>query len=245
MEMQTSEIGINRTGLQASPQNAQELLSATKTVLPSTPGDASGIGKVRAEYIAESDPLGSVPPPAAATGVLKGGVNIEAQNQSQLFADKLGERLAFERTGTRLYEALIVKFRAYESELSNVSLARIEEIRDEEAEHFSVLRAAIESLGGDPTVQTPAADITAVESQGLMQVLTDPRTTFTQSLHAILVAELTDVDGWDTLIRLARAAGHEHLAVEFESAQEAEETHLDSVRQWLIDLMEGETTVLS
>jgi rubrerythrin len=124
-----------------------------------------------------------------------------------------------------------------------VSLQRIQEIRDEEARHFHLLRSAIEKLGGDPTAQTPCADVTAIESMGLMQVLTDPRTTFAQSLHAILVAELTDVDGWTLLTRLARAEGHEDMANDFEAAHEAEETHLVSVRQWLTELTEAEASV--
>jgi hypothetical protein len=70
--------------------------------------------------------------------------------------------------------------------------------------------------------------------------LTDPRTTFPQSLHAILVAELTDVDGWTMLIRLARAEGHEEMAGDFEAAHHAEEAHLTSVRQWLTELTEAE-----
>ena len=62
--------------------------------------------------------------------------------------------------------------------------------------------AAIQSLGGDPTAQTPAADVTGVEGMGLMQVLTDPKTTVAQALHAILVAEMTDNAAWEELIEL-------------------------------------------
>jgi rubrerythrin len=229
--------------MQTAPKDAQELISATSAATPSAPGDESGIGDVRLSYIAEADGLGSVPPPAMLTGVLKGGVKLDAGKRPQVFVDKLSERLAFERTGTRLYEALIVKHRAYSDELASVSLARIEEILAEEMRHFDMLRTAIQSLGSDPTAQTPCADVTAVESMGLMQVLTDPRTTFGQSLHAILVAELTDVEGWDMLIRLARSEGHETLAARFEAAREAEETHLVSVRQWLVELTDSQASL--
>jgi hypothetical protein len=113
MEMQTSKLGSNRTGLKASPKDSQELLSAASSAIPSTPGDASGLGDVRLSYIAEADALGSVPPPATLSGVLKGGVKIATGKRPQALVDRLAERLAFERTGTRLYEALIVKYCRY------------------------------------------------------------------------------------------------------------------------------------
>jgi rubrerythrin len=59
-----------------------------------------------------------------------------------------------------------------------------------------------------------------------------------------LVAELTDVDGWAMLIALARAEGHDKMADEFDAAYRAEETHLSSVRQWLLELTNGEAKVI-
>ena len=47
-----------------------------------------------------------------------------------------------------------------------------------------MLVQAMEQLGGDPTAQTPCADVTATASMGLIQVVTDPRTTLAQSLNA-------------------------------------------------------------
>lgn len=45
-----------------------------------------------------------------------------------------------------------------------MTLAALQEIRDEEAAHFAMLSDAIEKLGGDPTTQTPWADATGVQS---------------------------------------------------------------------------------
>ena len=59
----------------------------------------------------------------------------------------------------------------------------LETIRADEARHFRLIAEAIESLGGDPTSQTPSADLAGVESMGLVQVLNDPRTSIAQSLH--------------------------------------------------------------
>jgi bacterioferritin (cytochrome b1) len=147
--------------------------------------------------------------------------------------DKLSERLAFERMGTRLYDALINKCEVLGESSPGPTLAALRRIRDEEAQHFLLLNRAVAALGGDPTVQSPCADVAAVASLGLLQVLTDPRTSVPQCLQAILTAELTDNDGWRMLIDLASTLGHAELAADFEKALENEEEHLVSVRDWL------------
>jgi bacterioferritin (cytochrome b1) len=68
---------------------------------------------------------------------------------------------------------------------------------------------------------------------GIMQVLTDPRSSMAQCLQAMLTAELTDNDGWRLLIQLADYLGHDELKAEFESALANEEEHLINVRTWL------------
>jgi hypothetical protein len=65
-----------------------------------------------------------------------------------------------------------------------------------------------------------------------MQVVTDPKTTVNQSLHAILVAELADGAAWDELILLTREMGHEDMAAKFEECAAHEAEHLENVRQW-------------
>jgi hypothetical protein len=108
------------------------------------------------------------------------------------------------------------------------------------------VRRYIEKLGADPTAQTPCADLASVESMGLIQVIADPRTSVLQSLHALLVAELVDVDGWDLLITLAEELGQADAAEEFQMALREEENHLENVRSWVqqltfTDLGEGES----
>ena len=89
----------------------------------------------------------------------------------------------------------------------SMTIEDLEDIRADEARHFLLVSDAIDSLGGDPTSQTPSADLCGVESSGLVQVLNDPRTTIAQSLHAIVTAELSDKAGWETLIALADEHG--------------------------------------
>jgi hypothetical protein len=92
-------------------------------------------------------------------------------------------------------------------------------------------------MGGDPTAMTPCADVQATASMGLVQVLTDPRTTLAQCLGAILTAELTDNAAWELLIQLAEEAGETELAGRFLGALAEEQEHLAIVKGWLTQLV--------
>jgi hypothetical protein len=72
-----------------------------------------------------------------------------------------------------------------------------------------------------------------VQVAGLMKAMTDPRATFVRSLHALLVAELADNDGWWMLVELARALGQSELAGRFQQAWKEEQQHVGSVRRWM------------
>jgi hypothetical protein len=85
--------------------------------------------------------------------------------------DKLGERLAFERTGTRLYEALVSKHEAYGSLAGGPTAADLQHILAEEHRHFELRRAAVARLGGDPTAVTPSANLHATACKGIGAVL--------------------------------------------------------------------------
>jgi rubrerythrin len=113
------------------------------------------------------------------------------------------------------------------------ALETLQRIRAEELGHFRLLCDVVLKLGGDPTAQTPCADVTAAASMGLMQVITDPRTTLAQCLNTMLTAELTDNAGWELLAQLAQEAGHKELVKPFAQALEAEQRHLLIVREWL------------
>ena len=113
-------------------------------------------------------------------------------------------------------------------------------IRDEELEHFELLQQAIVQLGGDATVQTPSADVAGVISHGVLQVISDPRTTVAQSLQAILTAELADNDGWQMLQDLTEQLGHAELAEQCSEALEQEQEHLENVRAWLSNMILSE-----
>jgi hypothetical protein len=229
--MKDAQENMNRTGDSIHPESAAELAEVTSTTPPSSPGDGRLIAKVRNEYSAEGELVGHVPP--ARDKKEKAG---KKAGRRALLMDKMGERLAFERSGTRLYEALLAKYDApapIGAGKNAPSRGDIEEICKEEYEHFELMREAITELGGDPTSMTPAADVAGTISCGLPKVLLDPRTTFGQCLDAVLVAELTDNDGWQLLVELARAEGLDDLGDRFAEARESEADHLAMVREWI------------
>jgi bacterioferritin (cytochrome b1) len=219
----------NRTGIQTSPELAEEAIEGAANATPSSEGGAEDIAESRGEYIAEGFPIGSLPTmPASEEGEAD-----EDEAGMAVLLDKLSERLAFERTGTRLYEALLNKCEMLGEEAPGPTLEDIQQIGREELEHFLLLNETIAELGGDPTVQSPSADVASVASLGIMQVLTDPRSSMSQCLQAILTAELTDNAGWELLIQLAESLGYTDMTAEFQTALEHEEVHLQNVRTWL------------
>jgi rubrerythrin len=228
----STRLGANRTGMQTSPLLGKEMLDNTEIDLVEPTMDPQPLAEVRADYIRDADPLGSVPPPATAKGMAKSGMKMMTGNRPQAFVDKLAERLAYERGGTRLYDAAIVKFAEYSDELQGVTVADLEQIRDEEADHAALIMECIEKLGADPTAQTPSADLVGIESMGLMQAITDPRTNLAQTLHALLLAELGDEAGWETLIAFAEQIGQSEMVTRFREAEQHEQEHVFKVRGW-------------
>lgn len=233
MSTHTEHIGMNRTGIQMSPVDSKAMTDVDPDLMQGDEGDDSPMAEMRSTYIEQADTLGSVPLPGTVTGMLNMGLEMLKGESPQILLDKLGERLAFERTGTRLYDALITKCEVMldETEIS-MTIDDLEDIREDEARHFHMVADAIDSLGGDPTAQTPSADLCGVESMGLVQVLNDPRTSIAQSLHAIMTAELTDKAGWETLIALADEHGLADMVTNFTTALNNEREHLALVQTW-------------
>lgn len=238
---QHSDRILNRTGIGMSPVQGPEMLTGTtdpRLSTPSSAGDEHELERVRSDYASQAEPLGSMPPPSSLKGIAKTALALLRGKQPTVLLDKLGERLAFERTGSRLYEALLAKHDAFGSWDGGPTRAELSSLHDDELRHFQLLTAVVESLGADPTVMTPSADLAAVESCGLLQVLTDSRTNLVQGLHAILVAELADRDGWQALSELTRALGMDELAKQFQSALLDEDRHLATVRSWVLQTTE-------
>jgi rubrerythrin len=234
------EISGNRTGIMTNPELSIEMIEGAKQTVPSSQGDATEMASVKAEYIQEAGPIGSSP---AMVEVSEDGESVGQFDGLAVLLDKLGERLAFERQGTRLYEAFLQKCESLTVEdASGPSVEELRHICEEELEHFHLLQNAITALGGDATVQTPSADVAGVLSHGVMQVVSDPRTTIPQTLQAMLTAELVDNDGWQMLQDLAAELGHDDLEEQCGKAYEEEQEHLEKVRDWLTSMTMDEAS---
>jgi rubrerythrin len=232
MAEQTEHMGMNKTGVQMSPLNTKAMLDDDKIITRVYTGDETELARMRESYIGESDGLGSIPPPGTMKGMVSMGVNMLKGDKPQLLLDKMAERLAMERTATRLYDALLTKVGAIGEGTLSITIEQVASIRGDEARHAVLMKEAIESMGGDPTVQTPCADLAGVEALGLVQVLNDPRTSVAQSLHAILTAELSDNAGWETLIALADEHEQAAMVESFSDALQQERKHLAMIQTW-------------
>jgi rubrerythrin len=233
-----TDTGNNRTGIATSPLDSKKLAQGAQSGSPPARFDLEELSSTRLFYSTSAPPVGTMPPPASIKGAIKAAAKAIQGKHPMVFLDLLGERLAFERTGVRLYDALLTKWDAAQDHTDGPTREEIEEIRDDELAHFGLLKGAIETLGGDPTVMTPSADITAVTSTGIVAVLSDPRTTLNEALKAILVAELADNDAWLTLSDVAERIGQEEMAEQFRVALAAEEEHLLRVRNWVSSAVE-------
>lgn len=233
---ESTRTGMNRTGMGTAPRKGKEQEENSWRPVNGADGDPAEIDRLRAEYEAEAETVGTVPPPSSLKGMLKTTVQFGMGRNPTAFIDKLGERLAFERTGTRLYELLLVKLEFGGSRTGSASAEVLRSFRDEEMMHFRMVWESLEKLGADPTVQTPSADLTGVKGIGLVQLMADPRTTFSQGLDAMLIAELTDNEGWRLLITMAEAMGQDAMADSFRAALADEDRHLERIREWWADL---------
>jgi len=217
--MNSAQPGDNHTGIELHPEYAVEMLEGTKEFGPTSGGGPELLAKNRVRVAATTTPMGTMPAVSSVPG------------EQLPLLDKLGARLQFERMGTRLYDALISKVDAYGTFSGGPSREDLVQIRNEEHGHMQLVQDVIARIGGDPTVVTPCANLQAVASRGIGDVLVDPRTTLLECLDTILVAEMTDHESWEVLANLAATVAPE-LESELRQAEQTEAQHLDKLRGW-------------
>ena len=125
---QTAPLGTNLTGITSASQRSQEMLAGMEEFPPTSQGSAQDIAQVRIAYAQEAEPLGSVPQPSGIQNKVRTAAKAVTGAKPTLLMDKLGERLAFERTSTRLYEALVSKCDACGSFEGGPSQADLEHV---------------------------------------------------------------------------------------------------------------------
>ena len=233
MAEKTEHMGMNKTGVQMSPLNTKRMLEEDQRILTrGQPGDETQMAELRQGYIREAKGYGSIPVPATLKGMAATALDMMKGDRPQILIDKLAERLAMERTATRLYDALLTKLAVVGEGTLSITSEDVASIRGDEARHALLIAEAIASIGGDPTAMTPSADNVGVEAMGLVQVLNDPRSSLAQSLHALLTAELSDGVGWETLIALAHEMGHRDMVDGFSDALLQERKHQAMIQSW-------------
>jgi len=232
---QNMKLGMNKTGIDMSPILSKEMMAGSEKVVLDGGDIEADMMLIEQFYLDNDDPLGSVPMPGTVKGAVKSTIKMMTGHHPEVFINKLGERLAFERSGVRIYEQLIMKCEhAQANGLPGlrIPLTTLQEFHRQEAEHFQMLVECMKKLGADPTAQTPDADASGVAAMGQMKVIMDPRTSISQALEAMLSLELTDNAAWELLIKLAEDMNIPDMVEKFEHALVQEENHLVQVKQW-------------
>lgn len=235
----SDQMGTNRTGMDASPFDSKKMLEGAEKFFH-TQGSIQSLKALKRERNDEAGSVGSVPIPGTPKGVFKATMKKMTGRHPETFINKLGERLAYERSGVRIYESFIEKCMSANNEgreMISIPIDRVRQFRDEEAKHFHLLKECLESIGADPTAQTPDADVSGVASMGMMKVIADPRTSLSQCLETMLAIELTDNAAWELLIKLAEDMGMDDMARKFTIAREEEDIHLQEIRTWYEDMV--------
>lgn len=241
----STQMGRNRTGIDMSPIHSKEMIDNVESAPPSQEGkegNGLAISSIERQYIQESDSVGSVPMPGSVKGALKSAMEKISGRNPEMLINKLGERLAYERSGVRLYQSLITKCENAKAG-PQVPIDRLKHFQNEEEKHFQMVKKTMQSLGADPTAETPDADVSGVAAMGFQKVLCDPRTSVGQCLEAMLSIELTDYAGWELLIDLADKMGLDDSVKEFQRALKEEEDHLTHIRRWYSEAVLSEAGV--
>jgi bacterioferritin (cytochrome b1) len=156
--------------------------------------------------------------------------------------DLLNERLAFERSGVKLYDALLTRLRAVEDPELKALLGQVKEYREEEKEHEEWLEEQIRALGGDTHTPTEHSVLVQTESEGVERIMRRDQS-IPHDFHALLTAELADNAGWDLLVQIADEFGDSAAKKEFKKRLHEEEKHLLFVRNTLLELTKKDVSV--
>lgn len=237
----SSQLGKNRTGKDVSPVHIKQMVDDAQKYSPQPQDGGAGIAAIESHYIKPDGSVGSVPVPGTIKGAFKSAMKKAGGTNPEVLINKLGERLAFERSGVRLYESFIRKCEILgDAAIAPISVGQLRRFRDQEAEHFQLLRQCMEDMGADPTAETPDADVSGVIGSGPMKVIMDPRTSPSQCLEALLTVELADNAAWELLISLADDIGMDQMSADFNDALGQEQTHEQQVRNWYRELVSSE-----
>ena len=163
-----------------------------------------------------------------------------AKKNAPFVLDVLNARLAFERTGVKLYDSVIEKIERSGDPRFSAIVEELREIRAEEREHAEWLEMQIRGLGGRPDENSDMARLETEEGRGIESVICDGHAKIIHLVHALLAAELADNAGWDVLVQLADEAGDSAAKVELGRRMAEEAKHLLFIREVVVRAVESE-----
>ena len=186
---------------------------------------------MRREYIAEAEVVGSVPPARNVKGAASTAMQKLTGKNPEAFIDKLGCRLAFERTGVRLYDALIAKCSALGTACRD-SPRYVWNFRNQELQHFKLVESshALDWRGSDSTDALRRCRWGRIHGP-------DPSIDRSSHIGGAMPGSdsyrrIADNDAWQMLILFAEKMGMDEMARDFGVALSEEDIHLMHVRQW-------------
>jgi rubrerythrin len=170
------------------------------------------------------------PPVAPAWGLRSGGLGQAVLStldtmRPSLLSERLIDRLDSAQERVALLTAALTKAVAARDE----GQLLLERMRSDERLHCEVLRRHLVRLGFDPAFAPPSRE--GGDAKRILQIITNPRTSVSQALCALLGAALAGVGDWQTLARTAREAHEEGMAAEFEAIRAVAETHVHRIRE--------------
>jgi len=200
-------------------------------IASSTPTEPRRIRLHPQRHPRRADPIAWPPLPGALIGMPRPSACANASKRARVLLASMAERLAFARCGTRIYEALIEKLEAV-PRTPIPSRDQIRLFRDEEAAHFEILCEAIESLGGDPLAPAARADAIHAHASAIVRTIADPQTPLARCVELLREAVRVDLAGWEALLGLARASGHDALEQRFLLVLQEMSEQLHWLTQW-------------
>ena len=97
-----TDIGMNRTGIATSPIDSRRTIDAAEAAGTAGPLDGKALEAERVLWARDADPVGTVPPPGTLKGIAKAVIETLQGHKLTVLIDKLGERLAYERTAASM-----------------------------------------------------------------------------------------------------------------------------------------------
>lgn len=153
-----------------------------------------------------------------------------------VFVAQLRERLAFERTSSRLYAGLLVKTHALGSYPGGPTPERLVELHNQELDHLNLIRECIYRLGVDAPPLTAHGDGADPRPHGLLRAVDDPCASLQDALRAVLISEILNNAGWAMLVDLSQELGPPDLVDAFREVLREETLHLEEVTSWVANL---------